>query len=418
MMRFVKLPAGASRFVSMGLAGVSIVALAGVGYSMLRPDNGRAAVANESRGKTKAADGLFRPTQSQWSTLTLEPVEQMVFHSELRTEGKIAIDEQRATRIFSPYAGRIKEIAVQPGDTVEKGQLIFTVDASDSVDTQKDFVVAVTDLNKARSKVTLTKLVETRMSNLVKDRSMPMKDWEEAQANLIAAENDQRSAEMALQAVRNRLRLLGKTAAEIDSFEKTGTITPDAPVYSPLQGTVLQRNVGPGQYVNAGASDAEPVFRIGDISKVWLVAYIREADAGSVKVGQPIKFQVLSRPGKAFEATINYVSATLDPNTRRLLVRATIDNADGLLKPEMFANVTIFVTSDDAKSVGIPRESVIYEADKTRVWVAAESGALEIREVEIGLSNGRMLQVLRGLNPGDRIVTRGSLFIDRMTAGT
>lgn len=321
-------------------------------------------------------------------------------------------DEDRATRIYSPYAGRVKRILAAPGDVVSQGQQIFVIEATDLVETQKDFVAAISELNKARSQVNLTTIVERRVANLVKDKSMSQKDLEEAEVNLVAAQNDLRSAEIALQAVRNRLLLIGKTDDEIDAFEKTGVITPDAPVFSPLAGTILQRRIGPGQYVDAGASDAEPVYRVGDVSKVWLLGYVRESDASQVKLGQRIEFTVLTHPARVFEGQINYVASSFDPETRRLVVRATIDNPGGLLRPEMFASVDIAI-DEGAPTPAVPRNAIVYEGDTARVWIARDGGAVELRHIKTGVTKGAMVQVLHGLRPGEKVITGGSLFIDR-----
>ena len=380
-----------------------------------KADRGASADA-DVKSQTKRDDGKFYPTAAQWATLTVQQVEPHVFRSEFRTEGKVAIDEHRATRIFSPFAGRVTKLHVAPGEEVKQGQVLFEVAAADSVDAQKDFVAAVATLNKARSQVNLSQIIERRMETLIKDKAMPLKDWQEAQANLLAAKNDLRAAEVALEAVRNRLRLLGKTDAEIDAFEKTGVITPAAPVYSPLAGTVLQRKVGPGQYVNAGASDSDPVFLIGDISNVWLVAFVRESDSSKVKAGQPIRFTVLASPDRVFEGKISYVASLLDPSSRRLLVRASVDNADGLLKPEMFASVTI-ITDEGSPQPAVPREAVIYEGSSARVWVAFDDRSIEMRQITLGIANERLIQVLAGLQPGEKVIARGSLFIDRAASG-
>jgi cobalt-zinc-cadmium efflux system membrane fusion protein len=381
---------------------------------VLRVDRGSAARNSALGSELSQADGKLRLTASQWGTVTVQPVEQHAFRSEFRTEGKIAIDQNRSTRIFPPYAGRVTELMAAPGDEVKKGQLLFVIAAADSVDAQKDFVVALTARNKAVSQVNLTQIIERRMANLAKDKAASQREWQEAQANLTAAENDSRSAEIALQAARNRLRLVGKTDAEIDAFEKTGALTPDAPVYAPLAGTVLQRKVGPGQYVSAGGSDSDPVFLIGDTSKVWIAAYVRETDVAKVKLGERLIFKVLTQPDRVFETRIDYVAPGIDPDSRRLLVRASVDNADGLLKPEMFASVTI-VTSEGTPMPAVPLEAVIYEGSNARVWVVGDDQSVELRQVKLGQTDGRLIQVLDGLNVGEKIVTRGSLFIDRMT---
>jgi cobalt-zinc-cadmium efflux system membrane fusion protein len=362
-----------------------------------------------------ASEGRFHPTDRQWATLTVEPVVQHQFRTEVVTEGKIAVDEDRVTRVFSPYAGRVAKILAHVGDMAQQGQPLFVIEAADSVQAQNDFIAAVAALNKARARVKLTGIGEQRSGTLFKDKAGSLKDWQEAQTNLTAAQNDLRSAEIALQAVLSRLRLLGKTDAEIENFEKTGTITPDSTVYSPISGTILQRKAGPGQFIDAGASGGDPVFLIGDISKVWLVAYVRETDAAKAKRGETVRFTVLADPSKSFEGKVDFVASAIDPASRRLMVRANIDNAEGLLKSEMFARVSLAV-DESGPTTAVPREAVIYEGNLARVWVAHDDHTIELRQVKLGLSGDDLVQVVDGLAPGEKVVTRGSLFIDRMAS--
>jgi membrane fusion protein, heavy metal efflux system len=332
------------------------------------------------------------------------------------TEGKIAVDEDRSTPIFSPYAGRVLKLFVKPGDTVTVGQPLFTVQAADMVQAQNDFISAATALNKARSAQNLAEIIDKRQRLLYEGKAVPLKEVQNARAALDAAENDMRSAEVALEAARNRLRILGKTDQEITEFQDKGTIDPSTLITAPIAGTIVQRKVGPGQYVGSGQTD--PVFIIGDLSTVWVVAFIRETEAPLVHVGQQIYFTVLAYPDRAFPATISYVAAALDPSTRRLLVRATVNNADGMLKPEMFASVKI-LTGEGDNAVAVPRDAIIYEGDTARVWVVREKDdekAIELRRIKVGLTNGNMVEVLKGLASGDRVVTKGTLFIDRVAS--
>ena len=303
----------------------------------------------------------------------------------------------------------------KPGDTVERGQPLFVIEATDTVQAQNDFLAAHRRHEQGEIRAQSREIIEKRNRDLYAGKAVPLKDYQAAQAGLVAAQNDMRSAETALEAARNRLRILGQTDDEIDAFEKTGKISPDTPIYAPIGGTVVQRKIGPGQYVTNGSSD--PVFIIGDLSTVWLIAYVRETEAPQVKVGQTVNFTVLAYPDRVFEAKIDYVAATLDPSTRRLLVRATIDNQEGLLKPEMFANVTIFTDEGDS-SPAVPRDAVIYEGDSARVWVVREDKTIELRQIKTGMTAGKMVQVAEGLSPGEMVVTKGSLFIDRAAAGT
>jgi cobalt-zinc-cadmium efflux system membrane fusion protein len=397
------------------VVGVIVLALAGAawfGFSHLGSAlKGNSEVSSQSR---KGSD-RYTPTPAEWATLTVQPVVERIFRAEHVTEGKIAVDEDRSTPVFSPYAGRVMKLLVRPGDNVIQGQPLFVIEAADTVQAQNDFVAAMTGLNKAQSAVDLAQLQDTRAKDLFEGKAIPLKDYQQSQATLLQAQNDLRSAQTALEAAHNKLRILGLTEDAIAAFQQKGRIDPNTTVFSPITGTVVQRKVGPGQYVNSGASD--PVFVIGDLSTVWLIAFVRETDAAAVTVGQEMTFSVLALPGRDFTTHIDYVSAAIDPATRRLLVRATIDNKDGLLKPEMFANVTIY-SAGDHPAVGVPKQALIYEGDQVRVWVAHDDKSIELRQIKTGLTNGDLVEVKGNLKPGEQIVTKGSLFIDRAASGS
>jgi membrane fusion protein, heavy metal efflux system len=389
------------------LAGAALYGLPHLGG----PTHGHSEVSSQSR------KGLQRytPTPAEWASLTLEPVTERIFRAETVTEGKIAVDEDRSTPVFSPYVGRVTKLLVRPGDSVTRQQPLFVIEAADTVQAQNDLVAAVTGLNKAKSALDLAQLQYKRAKDLFEGKAVPLKDYQQAEATLIQAQNDLRSSETALEASRNKLRILGFTDEAISTFQEKGRINPETTVFSPIRGTVVQRKIGPGQYVNSGASD--PVFVIGDLSTVWLTAFVRETDASKVSVGQDIAFNVLALPGRPLTARIDYVSAAIDPATRRLLVRATIDNKDGLLKPEMFANVTIY-SAGDHPAIAVPKQALIYEGDQVRVWVAHEDKSIELRRIKPGLTNGDLVEVEGNLKPGEQIVTKGSLFIDRAASGS
>ena len=355
------------------------------------------------------------PSAAEWASLTVEPVTEHVFRAEHATEGKIAVNEDSSTPIFSPFAGRVTKLLVKPSEKVERGQPLFIVEATDTVQGLNDFVAALSALNSARSKLNLAQIVERRANDLYAGKAVPLKDWQQSQNDLTTAQNDVRSAETALEAAHNRLRILGRSEEQISAFQETRQISADTPIYSPIGGTVVQRKVGPGQFISSGASD--PVFVIGDLSTVWLLAFVRETEASGVAVGQELTFSLLAMPGSQFKARIDYVAAAIDPATRRLLVRATIDNKDGLFKPEMFANVTIY-SGGDRPSVGVPKQALIYEGDRVRLWVAHDDKSIELRNIQTGLTNGDLVEVRTNLKAGEKIVTRGSLFIDRAASGS
>jgi cobalt-zinc-cadmium efflux system membrane fusion protein len=372
---------------------------------------------SSSEMSSQSRRGLQRymPTPAEWASLTIEPVADHTFRAEHVTEGKIAVDEDRSTPVFSPYAGRVIKLLARPGDHVAQGQPLFIIEAADTVQAQNDFIGAVAGLNKAKSQMDLAQIQDKRAKDLFEGKAVPLKDYQQTQAGLISAQNDLRSAQTALEAARNRLRILGLSDDAITAFQDKGRINPDTTIVAPIAGTVVQRKIGPGQYVNAGASD--PVFVIGDLSTVWLTAFVRETDASVVAVGQEIAFKVLALPDRDLRARIDYVSAAIDPTTRRLMVRATVNNANGLLKPEMFANVTIYAAGDHP-AVAVPKRALIYEGDEVRVWVAHDDKSIELRKIKTGLANGDLVEVRGHLAPGEQIVTKGNLFIDRAASGS
>ena len=343
--------------------------------------------------------GTFRASAAQMKTLTVESVGLHGFVSEELTEGKIAANADRSTPVFSPYSGRITRVIAGLGDTVKVGAPLATLEAS-------EFVQAQNDLATVASQVKLARITETRKHALYDAKGGSLQDWQSAQADLTAAET-------ALSAVRNRLSILGKSPADIAALESNHTISPVATLSAPISGVVVDRQVGPGQYVQAGS--ATPQFTIADISNVWLLANVRETDAALVKPGQEVEVHVPAYRDRVFKARLSYVSAVVDPVTHRLPVRADIANRDGALKPEMFANFRI-LTSEASESPAVPQSAVVYEGAAAHVWVLAGDGLLSLRNIRTGRSHDGLIEVLDGLKPGENVVTKGGLFIDQAAA--
>jgi cobalt-zinc-cadmium efflux system membrane fusion protein len=343
-----------------------------------------------------AADNSLRLTPSQLSSLTVNTVATLGFRSEEVADGRIALNSDTATQVFSPYSGRVTRVIAGIGVHVKKGAPLFAIEASEFAQTQSDLL-------NARAQLKLAKIAEERRHGAFESKGGSLQDWQQAQTDLAAAQT-------ALDSVRNRLRIFGQTDAQVAALEKTSAPNPVTFVTAPIDGVVTDRQVGPGQYLQAGAST--PVYTIGDVATVWLVADVRETDTPSVEIGQPVEVRVLAFPGKVFKAKLTSVGSAVDPVTHRVPVRATIENPDGKLKPQMFASFSI-ITSDESAALAVPEEAVVREGDTARVWVVQANNDLALRSIHIGRVNNGMVEVLEGLKPGERVVTRGSLFIDR-----
>lgn len=356
----------------------------------------RSAATAEPASNPNADGSTVKLTTAQLSTLTLATVSPLEFHSESAADGKIAFNSDASTQVFSPYSGRVTRVIAAIGEHVKKGAPLFSIEAS-------EFAQAQGDLLNAKSQLKLAHIAEERKHAAYDSKGGSLQDWQQAQADLTAAQT-------AMDSARNRLRIFGLTDMQIARLEESKAASPVTEVVAPIDGIVTDRQVGPGQYIQAGS--ATPVYTLGDLSTVWLVADVREVDAPLVEVGQEVEIRVLALPGKIFRARLSSVGAQIDPVTRRIPVRAVLDNRDGKLKPQMFASFSI-VTSGDTQSLAVPEEAVVREGEAARVWIVDGNNSLALRNIRTGRSSHGMVEVLEGLKSGDRVVTRGSLFIDR-----
>jgi membrane fusion protein, heavy metal efflux system len=354
-----------------------------------------AAAAGAATGDAPA-DTAIHLTPSQLSGLTVNTVATLGFRSEQVADGRIALNGDTATQVFSPYSGRVIRVMAGLGAHVKKGAPLFSIEAAEFAQTQSDLLNALSQLK-------LAKIAEERRHAAFDSKGGSQQDWQQAQADLAAAQT-------ALDSVRNRLLIFGQTDAQIAALERAKTPSPITFVTAPIEGVVSDRQVGPGQYLQAGNST--PVYTIGDLATVWLEADVREVEAPLVEIGQAVEVRVLALPGKVFEAKLTAVGSAVDPVTHRVPVRATIANPDGKLKPQMFASFSI-ITSGESDALAVPEEAVVREGDAARVWVVQADNGLALRQIRTGRINNGMVEVLEGLEPGEKVVTRGSLFIDR-----
>lgn len=366
------------------------------------------------------APGSFRPAKGQLEALKIVAVQALSFRTEQITDGSIATNDDTTTQVFSPYTGHVTKLFAKLGDTVQKGTPLMAVEASEFVQGQNDLIAAAAALGTATAQVKLTEAAEKRQHEMLLSKAGAQKDWLQSQADLATAQGNLRSAEIALAAVRNRLRILGKTDEEIAALEAVPVLqrtSPEAVVRAPIAGTVILRQVGIGQNIQSAAAGASnPVYAIANLSNVWLIGNVRETDAPLMKLGAPVEVQVPAWPDRVFKAKLTWISASVDPNTRRVPVRAEVENHDGALKPQMFATFHI-ATGDTVTSPGVPNSAVVYEGSDAHVFVALADGTLALRPIKVGRINGNLVEVTDGLKAGEKIVTSGALFIDRLAQG-
>ncbi|MBV8684594.1 MAG: efflux RND transporter periplasmic adaptor subunit [Caulobacteraceae bacterium] len=386
---------------------LAIVAGVALALFLLAPAVGRLFAPKPPPPAPAPPPGTFQATAQEWSTLGFAKTQLMDFVPSDTTEGKISVDETRTTAVFSPYTGRITRVMAQVGDHVRAGQPLFAVNAA-------EFVQAQSDLLTAGAQVRLTKAALERQQALLKVNGAALKDVQQAQ-------NDYATAMANLEAARNRLRVLGMSAAQVAATEAGAGargIAPDTVVVSPITGVITQRSVGPGQNLASLSNNGggTPAFTVSDLSRVWLVGDLRELDAPLAHVGELADVRVGALPGRVFRARVDFVSPIVDPTTRRVTVRASIANPGRDLLPDMYATFDL-ITGPIHQALGVPTDAVIYEGDTARVWVARPNRVLGLRTIKTGQTHDGMVEVVSGLQAGEVVVTSGSLFIDRASKG-
>jgi cobalt-zinc-cadmium efflux system membrane fusion protein len=349
--------------------------------------------------------------EEQLKRIKIEPVRVQAFRVEKRAIGRIAFNEDRTTPVFTPYTGRVVRLIAKPGDEVKPGSPLLEIDTADLVQVESDLINAGSALKKAKNQLELARRVATRQEELYQVKAIPLKDLEQAQSDLRNAESDVRAAEGAYGAARDRLRLFGKNDVEIAKLEEERAIHPRLQLVSPIAGTITARKVGPGQYVKPDNPD--PLFTIADLSTMWLLANVGEADIPLVQVGQLVEVRVMAYPKEVFRARITYIGAAVDPATHRVAVRAEVANPRQKLKPEMFASFRI-LTNEEVQSPAVPISAIVGDGEKAMVWVEKAPRQFTRRDVKLGLEQNGLVQVLSGVQAGERVVAEGGVFLSNV----
>jgi membrane fusion protein, heavy metal efflux system len=366
------------------------------------------------RGRSNTVPGTFRPTKEQWAGFRIEPVRLVSFRPEQVAEGSIAIDEDLTTPVFSPYSGRVIKLIAKLGDHVEAGAPLFAIQASEFVQAQNDLITALAALQTARSQLAEAQTNEKRARSLSGARRRA--------EGLAAGPNRPGHCPEHGPQRRDRACRGAQPAAHLRQGRQ-GNCFPRNPANAKARSghdrnRPHRRRHHPAAnrprpvHQQHGGGASSPVYTIGNLSTVWLIANLRETDAPLMRVGQPVEVHVLALPDRVFRAKISWVAPSIDPNTHRLSVRADVENPDGELKPGMFANFSI-ITGEAQTTPAVPQRAIVYEGGTARVWVAEDDGTVAARSVRTGQIADGMIEIPAGLSPGEKIVTSGALFIDR-----
>ncbi|HEX9705424.1 MAG TPA: efflux RND transporter periplasmic adaptor subunit [Gemmatimonadales bacterium] len=216
-----------------------------------------------------------------------------------------------------------------------------------------------------------------------------------------------RNAEALLEASRRRLSYWDISAEQIERLERSGEVTKTLTLTAPFNGIVLEKMVVAGQAVMPGMK----LYRIADLSTVWIEGAVFEQDLAFVRVGAPVRAELAAYPGRAFDGRVSFVWPTVDEMSRTARVRVAFENPGGVLRPGMYA--TVFLEAPIGSDIlNVPAEAIVMTGERNLVFVAGRDGALEPREVVLGARAGDRFQVLGGLAVGERIVASANFLVD------
>ena len=299
---------------------------------------------------------------------TLGPVQRKV-----RTVAQVTFDESRVTTVSLRIDGWVDQLFVNfTGQQVRKGDALLSLYSPMLVSAQQEFLLS----RRLRQEVS---------------RGTP---------DAVTGADD------LLQSARRRLAYWEVPAADIQRLEETGEVRKTITLRSPTEGVVVEKNVQLGQRIMAG----DVLYRVADLSRVWLEGEVFEQDIAAVRLGQEVTAEFTALPGDTRRGRISYVYPTLNPETRTARVRVELANASRKLKPGMYA--TIWFSSAAERVLSVPRSALLSTGKRDLVFVRNADGTLQPRDVVLGFATDDRVQVLRGLAPGETIVASATFLID------
>ena len=307
--------------------------------------------------------------------LSLQPMETVI-----RTVGRVDYDERGLATINTRFEGWIEKLFVNvTGSVVKKGQPLAEIYSPELYATQLEFINA---LRMAGSEKTKTGTADTLQTMLAKD------------------------SQSIVEAAKQRLQLWDISESQIKTIAKTGKPIRTLSIESPVNGAVIQKNVVLGMRVMPG----DKMFDIADLSTVWVVADLYESQMAQVGIGQKVSISFDNFPGKVIASTIDFVAPVLTGETRTVRVRCTIPNADGQLKPQMFAAMEIRI--DLGEKLAVPDDAVIDTGTRKIVYVDRGEGLFEPREVLTGIKSGGLTELTQGVKVGEKVAIAANFLID------
>ncbi|MDN4983310.1 efflux RND transporter periplasmic adaptor subunit [Bradyrhizobium arachidis] len=385
-------PAGRDRAAAApsptkGIAALVVLLLIGLAlYRFIGGTPGRPEATAKPAALIHSGDAVAVPDGSPVrSKLAIASVIAREVSRDLALPAVVEVNPARLIKVAPPLAGRVTQLKVTLGEQVKAGQPLFSIDSP-------DLAAAYSDYDRAKALLALAQKNRDRQRGLSKIGGAAEKDLQQAETDYATAEvEDQRATA--------HLKQIG---IDPETPNKSRTVT----VVAPMDGSVTDLGVAPGEYWN---DSTQALLTVSDLSSVWVTASVPEKDIAQIVKGQPVDVRLVAYPDEIRHGNVLFVSDVLDADTRRTKVRIAFDNADGRLRPGMFATATFHAGSRTLATA--PTSALLLKDDLTQVYVETSPWQFEPRTVDIAFQQGEQAFIAKGIKPGDRIVVKGGVLL-------
>ncbi|MCZ2073506.1 MAG: efflux RND transporter periplasmic adaptor subunit [Bryobacteraceae bacterium] len=377
-----------------------------VGCSQKEADTVQARVPEQRAGAPRHV-GMDAATQER-AGITIEVARVQSIPQVVRATGRITTNGNRTWRVGAITEGRIIRVYANPGDRVERGQVLARMHSHGIQESRALYRKALADAVMLRAAESLAARTRDRYKRLYELKAASLEQLEKSEGELRSAQTAVANAEIEVN--RTRLHLVEFLGVSLDtSHDHQAGDEHDEdliPIRSPAGGTVLAASVTSGTVVGTGGE----AFIISDLTKLWTIASVNEENLSRLRTGALAHVSVQAYPDRPFPGVVTKIDEELDPATRTISVRIELSNSSGRLKPEMYANVEIDAGGSDPM-LFVPQSALQEVSGEVVVFVRTAPEKFEVRPVVAGRTLETRLQIVRGLEPGDEVVSRGSFLL-------
>ena len=386
------------------LAAVVTMAMVIVAATVFLSGRGQSTSANtqasdNSASNSSRSDAAIDLSPTQLNSIKIAPVGSYRFEVEKEAVGNISYADDLSVDVFPAYQGTIIKALVELGAQVQKDQPLYTIKSPDLIQAESTLIgAAATDELTTKELARAKDLYTTNVG-------VPQKELEQAIS-------DQQTAEGALKAARDAVRVFGKTDSEIDQMIASRKIDPALVVRSPIAGKVTAFNAPAGLLVQPGSAPAP--YSVANVTVKWMLANVPESESASYHLGQPVEVKVMAYPDRIFKGKVSKIYEAVDPNTHRVTIRSEIADFKNELRPGMLANFVIRIDGP-VEATAMPANGIVREPDGTMIaWVTTDRRHFVQKVVKTGLRQNAHVQILDGLQRGELAVSDGAVFLSNM----